>query len=110
FFSDFQNIRDVRHAKEVLHVVQAIGLGIRICQLRIDSRLTKRFASHLKEANKVVMLSSTIRDFDDFGEVGRIFSLDVRVCQRKESEFKIKRKSEILRTNRVLNPQAIQLG
>ena len=27
-----------------------------------------------------------------------------------ESEFKIKRKSEILRTNRVLNPQAIQLG
>src|SRR3984885_761661 len=76
----------------------------------IDSRLTKRFASHLKEADKVVMLSSAIRDFDDFGKVGRIFSLDVRVCQRKESEFKIKRKSEILRTNRVLNPQAIQLG
>src|ERR1700733_9171777 len=73
----------------------------------IDSRLTKRFASHLKEADKVVMLSSAIRDFDDFGKVGRIFSLDVRVCQRKESEFKIKRKSEILRTNRVLNPQAI---
>ena len=31
-------------------------------------------------------------------------------AKKKESEFKIKRKSEILHTNRVLNPQAIQLG
>ena len=31
-------------------------------------------------------------------------------AKRKENEFKIERKSEILCTNRVLNPQAIQLG
>ena len=83
FFSNFQNICDGHHAKEVLHVMQVIGLGICICQLHIDSQLTKRFGSHSNKANKVVMFSSTIQDFDDFGKVGQIFSLDAWVCQKK---------------------------
>jgi hypothetical protein len=55
------------------------------------------------------MLFRTIRDFDDFGEVGRIFNLDIRVCKKNQGELKINRESERLRINRVLNLQAIQL-
>jgi len=53
----------------------------------LESQLKKGFASNLKGANKVIMLSSMIQDC----EVGWIFSLDVQVCQKKQSEFKIKR-------------------
>jgi hypothetical protein len=77
FLSDFQNIRGVRHAKEVLRVMQAIGLGIRMRQLRIDSRFPKRFASYFREANEVVMFASVIGYFNDFGKVDWIFSLDI---------------------------------
>ena len=56
--------------------MQAIGLGIRTHQLRIDSRFLKRFARRMKEANEVVVFASMIRDFDDFGRVGWIFGLD----------------------------------
>jgi hypothetical protein len=59
-----------------------------------ESQLKKGFASNLKGANKVIMLSSTIQDC----EVGWIFSLDVQVCQKKQSEFKIKRESKTLHT------------
>jgi hypothetical protein len=90
--------------------MQRVGLGIRIRQLRIDSRFSKRFASHLKEANKVVVFASMVRYFDDFGKVGRIFSLDVRVCKKSEVSSTLKERVKILRTNRVLDPQAIQLG
>ena len=90
--------------------LQAIGLGIRIRQLRIDPRFPKRLASHLKEANKVVMLPGMIRYFNDFGEVGRIFSLDVRVCKKSEVSSTLKERVKILRTNRVLDPQVIYLG
>jgi hypothetical protein len=93
FLSDFQNIRGVRHAKEVLRVMQAIGLGIHMRQLRIDSRFPKRFASHFKEANEVVMFASMTRDFDDFSKVGRIFSLDIRVCKKGEVSSRLRERA-----------------
>lgn len=77
--SNVQDISDVRHAKEVLHIVQAISLSIRVRQLGIDLRFAERLASHLEVTDEIVLLASTVSNLDDFGIVGRILSLDVRV-------------------------------
>ena len=61
--------------------MQTISLGVSVYQFRIDFRLPKRFTSHSEEANEVVMLAGVTGYFDDFSEVGWIFSLDIGVCK-----------------------------
>jgi hypothetical protein len=73
--------------------MQVIGLGIRMRQLRIDCWLKKRFASHLKEANEVLIIASMIRNFDDFGKVGQIFSLGIRVCKKTEPSARLRERA-----------------
>lgn len=58
--SNLQDVCDVGHSKEVLHVMKTVGLGISIRQLRIDLRFTERFASHLEEANQVIVLAGAV--------------------------------------------------
>lgn len=87
--------------------MQTISLGISVCQFRIDFRLPKRFTSHLKEANEVVMLAGMTGYFDDFSEVGWIFSLDIGFCKKCEDEFK---KYNMLSTNGFFDAQTIQLS
>jgi hypothetical protein len=54
--------------KGILHIMQMIGLGIRVCQLRINFRLAKGFASHLEATNEDIMLASMTRNFDDLAK------------------------------------------
>jgi len=75
--SDFQNVRDVRHTKEVLHIVQTVSLGICVRQLRVNLGLPKRFTGHLKEANKVIMFASMTGYLNNFAEVRWILSFDI---------------------------------
>lgn len=77
--ADLEDISNVGHAKEVFHVVQAIGLGVSIGKLCIDLGLAKRLASHLEVANQIVMLASPVGEFDDFKEVAGVFGLDVGI-------------------------------
>lgn len=79
--SDAEYVCDVGHGQELLHVVQAVRLRIRIRELRVDLRLAQRLARHLQEANEVVVLAGTVGDVDDLGEVGWIRGLDVRICK-----------------------------
>ena len=75
--SNFQNISDVGHGREVFNVMKKVGLSICIREFCVDLRFAECLASHLEEANKIIMLSSVIRDFDDLSEIGGILSLDI---------------------------------
>lgn len=77
--ADLKDISNVGHAKEVFHVVQAIGLCVSIGKLRIDLGLAKRLAGHLEVADQIVVLASPVGEFDDFKEVAGVFSLDIGI-------------------------------
>ena len=75
--SNLQDIRDVGHTKEVLHVMETISLRVRVRQLGVDLGFTESLASHLEESYEVVMLASAAGDLDDLEEVGWILGLNV---------------------------------
>jgi len=78
-FANAEDVRYIGQGQELLHVVEAVGLGVRVRKLGIDPRLAERLAGHLKVADEIVMFAGMVRDLDDFGEVGRILRLDVRI-------------------------------
>lgn len=80
--SDFENIRDVGHAQEILHVVQAIRLGVCVRKLGIDLGLAEVFTGHLKEADEIVVLAGAVCNLDELGVVGGILRLDVGVYDK----------------------------
>lgn len=45
--SDFENIGDVGHTEEVFHIVQPIGLRVRVSKFSVDLGFTKSLAGHL---------------------------------------------------------------
>ena len=77
--ADVKDISDVGEAKEVLHIVQAIRLGVRVRQLRVDLWLTKCLPSHLQVPDEIILFASAVGNFDHFSIVRRILSLDIRV-------------------------------
>jgi hypothetical protein len=79
FLSYFKNIGDISHGEEVLHVVQSVGLCVSVGELGVHLWLPQGLASHLQEADKVVVLAGVVGDFDNFNEVRGIFSLDIRI-------------------------------
>lgn len=60
FLSNFQDVSHIGHAKEVLHVVKSVSLGISIGQFGVDLGFTERLASHLEEADQVIVLACAI--------------------------------------------------
>lgn len=77
--SNLQNIRNVCHGQEVLHVVQSIGPCISIRELGVDLWLTKSLTCHLQIPHEIVMLASSVRNLDHLGKVRRILGLDIRI-------------------------------
>ena len=78
--SDLQDVCDVCHAKEVLHIVKTVRLRVRVRELGIDLGLADVLPRHLEVANEVVVLACVIRNLDDLGEVRGILGLDIRIC------------------------------
>ena len=74
-----QDIGNVRHSQEVLHIVQPVGLGISVSELRINFGFAEGFTSHLKVADKVILLACSIGNLDEFVKVRWVPSLNVRV-------------------------------
>lgn len=79
FLSHFQDIGNISHGEEVLHVVQAIGLRVRMSELGVDLWFPQSFPGHLEVSNKVVIFIRTRCNFDNLDEVRWILRLDVRV-------------------------------
>lgn len=52
-----------RHTKEVLHVVQTVGL-LGVCKFSVNLGLAKRLAGHLEVADKVVVLAGVVCNLD----------------------------------------------
>ncbi len=77
--ADLEDVRDVGHRQEVLHVVQTIRLGIGVGELSVDLRLAERLAGHLEVADEVVVLAGATCDLDDLRIVRGVLRLDVRV-------------------------------
>lgn len=80
--ANFQDVSNIGHAEEVFHVMQTVRLGVGIGELSVDLRFADRLASHLKEADEVVMFASVVADLDELSEVGRILGLDVGIWKR----------------------------
>ena len=79
FFSDLEDVCNIRKIEEILHVVQAVRFGIRVCEFSVDLRFTETLASHLEEPHQVVVLASVIGDLDNLCKVRGIFSFDIRI-------------------------------
>ena len=82
-FTDIQNIRNIGHGQEVLHIVQSIGLGISMRKFSVDLWFPQALPGHLEEANKVVVLVGASCQFNDLRVVRRVLCLDVRVYERR---------------------------
>ena len=80
--ANLENVRDVGHRQEVLHVVQAVRLRVRVRELGVDLGFTERLACHLEVTDEVVVFACAAGDLDDLGVVRGILRLDVRVCKR----------------------------
>lgn len=63
--SDLEDVGDVHHTKEVLHVEQTVGLRLCASKFNVNPRLAKRLAGHLEVPDKVVVLASVICDLDN---------------------------------------------
>ena len=77
--SNDKYIRNVRDAQEVFHVVEAVGLGVRVGQFGVDLWLAEALAGHLEVANQVFVFVCSSRNLNDLVEVRRILGLDVGI-------------------------------
>lgn len=74
-----EEVGNIGHSEELLHIVETISLGVGDGEFSIDRRFSESLASHLEVSNEVVGLSCPGSGFDNFEVVRRILSLDVRV-------------------------------
>ena len=67
--ADFEDVGDIGHGQEVLHIMQAVRLRICVGKLGVHLRFAKRPPGHLQVSNKIVMLACTARNLDNFDKV-----------------------------------------
>lgn len=67
--ADFEDVSDIGHGQEVLHIMEAVRLRICIGKFGVHLRFAKRAPGHLQVSNEIVMLACTARNLDNFHEV-----------------------------------------
>lgn len=77
--ADFEDVGDVSHGQEVLHIMEAVRFRICVGKLSVHLGFTKRPPGHLQVPNEIVMLARTARNLDSFDKVRGILGLDIRV-------------------------------
>lgn len=66
--SDLEDVGDVGHTREILHVVQTVGLRVCVCKFSVKLGLAERLAGHLEVPDKIVVLAGVVCDLDNFGK------------------------------------------
>mmetsp|Transcript_1325 Transcript_1325/g.3676 ORF Transcript_1325/g.3676 Transcript_1325/m.3676 type:complete len:568 (+) Transcript_1325:983-2686(+) len=74
-----QAVRRVGAADELLHLGQAIGLGVRVNELGVDHLVLCLGASHDQEAHQFLVVLLPLGRLDDVGEVARVLGLQIRL-------------------------------